>query len=575
MTAVVTVSATRIIVGGVDHLRREDLYQNAPEPPPSPEFGGLRSVAANLLYLQEELPDAAWHDPLNKALEARAFRYLQQMRASVVPGDYEAAFPFKARPDPHQLTLFAQARLMVNIAMAPVALGVGKTKMTLDIAADKFLRDEIDVLIVVAPNGVHRQWINQAVPEHLSDAVPRQAAVWKSSRKTPAEILAPRRGRRYLRILSFNVESLSGSTAPGVIRAMLQSGRAMLVVDESTRIKSGRAARTKAILRLRHLAACRVILTGMPVTKGLEDFHSQYGFLDPAIIGLSSFLAFRARYCVTAPAFRGAALGAVKIVGYKNQEELIRKIAPVTFMIGPEVLGLPPQRRERIEVEMTPEQRTLYDALAKELVDDLRARRIKTPANAVVRVLRMQQVLCGRYYESVIDEHDFETQVPRRIASNRIEALVTALEMHAGQAVIWARYHEDIDDIVEALAGIGRVCVYDGRIPPAERDAAVERFKRGEIDYFIANPAAGSTGLDGLQVCSAAFYYSNSYNFEHRFQSEGRIYRRGQTSSTLYTDLVVPNSVDTIILKNLEAKENLGRLIMDHPEMIATGGRNE
>lgn len=570
----ISVSPTRTIVGRVETLRLNDVYQNAPEPPPGPEFGGLRTNSANLLYLHELFPAAVWHDPLNRLVEARTYRFLANLRRQE-PGDYERNFPFKLAPKEYQLKLFAHARHMTNIALAPVALGTGKSKMTIDIAADKFLRDEIDGMAVIAPNGVHRQWVNSAIPTHLSDAVPRAACVWKPTRKTDPEVMAQGRGRRVFRVLTFNVESFSSDSgkASKEIKKFLRSGRMALVVDESTRIKNHKASRSKAIKKLREMAAVRVILTGTPLTKGMEDFFSQYEFLDPGIIGLTNYFAFRHRYCVTMPAYRGAALGVVKITGYKNQEELIRKIAPVSFMIGPEVLGLPPQRFERHEIEMTPEQSEIYRMLKEELIEDLRARRITRPANAAVRLLRLQQILCGRYYERIEQDGEEEvyTDVPRILPSQRPEALGNLLEQLDGQAVIWARFQEDIDDIVAVAGGLGRVAIYDGRTDDGERERAVEMFKAGEIDYFVANPAAGGTGVDGLQVCQNAIYWSNSFNAEHRWQSEGRIYRLGQIGSTLYTDIVVPRSIDTMILDNLKEKRDLGRAIMENPAMLNGG----
>lgn len=570
----IIVSPARITVSRLETLRLNDTYANAPEPPPSPEFGGIRTSPANLLYLHTLFPTAVWHDPHNRLVEARAYRFIARLRQEE-PGEYERAFPFKLQPKDYQLKLFTHARRMTNIAMAPVALGVGKSKMTIDIAADKFLRDEIDILIVIAPNGVHRQWVESAIPEHMPECVKWVGAVWKPTRKTPKEIMEAPLGVRRIRVLTFNVESLSAESGKAAkeIRKLMATGRAMLVMDEAQRIKNPRAVRTKTIVKLRALAAVRVILTATPVTKGMEDIYSQYEFLDPAIIGMTNYYAFRNRYCVMMPAYRGAGVGAVKITGYKNQEELIRKIAPMSFMITPDVLGLREPRYDRFEVEPTAEQTQIYRMLKEMLIEDLRDRKIVTPANAAVRILRMQQVLCGRYYERVEVEGEEEVyaQEPRLIPSNRPEALLNLLEQHDGQAVIWARFREDIDDIVNAVGGVGRVTIYDGRTNDDERKQSVEAFKRGDIDYFVANPAAGGTGVDGLQVCQNAFYYSNSYNAETRWQSEGRTYRLGQQGSPLYVDLVVSNSVDTMILDNLKAKRDLGKAIMDNPAMLNGG----
>lgn len=575
MTVLVTVNSARLQVSGLDHLQLTDLYFDAPEPPRDEAYArnfGLRPSSANILYVFDKHPTAAWHDPQNRLTEARAYRYLARIRATE-PGEYERNFPFKTTPDDYQLKLFTHARTMTCIALAPVALGTGKTKMTLDIAADKFLRDEIDILIVIAPNGVQRQWINSAIPAHLSDSVPRSCYVWKPERRVPNEVArAPH--QRKLRVIAFNVEAFSSESAKALraVQALCATGRAMIVIDESTRIKNYKAIRTKVIWKLRTCSVVRVILTGTPVTKGLEDFFAQYYFLDPNIVGLSNYFAFRARYCIVQPAYRGAATGAVRIAGYKNQEELIRKIAPVSFMIGPEVLGLPPQRFERIEVEMTPEQSAIYRVVKDQLVEDLRTLKIRAAPIAMARIVRLQQILSGRYIEEEFDdETEMLTRTVQYVPTNRLERLGQALEQVDGQALVWCRFTDDIDDVAGFISGIGRVGVYDGRTKAKDRDEQVRAFGQGDLDYMILNPGAGSTGLDGLQCASTAFYYSHGYNYEHRKQSEGRIYRRGQLHSTYYGSLCVPGTVDTLILNNMEEKANLGRMIIEHPVMLNGG----
>ena len=559
----VTVGPSLIKVAGLDAIALNDLLADAPEPAPQ-GWGGLRTTTANLLYLAEKLPGATWRDPERRLVEAQAMQLVAAQRRTV-PGDYEAAWPFKMPPLAFQLDTFAQARHLTDFALAPVAMGTGKTKMILDIAADKFMRDEIDCLLVIAPNGVNRQWVVQAIPQHLTDALPRAAAVWKSTRKTPVEVAHAGRTRT-LRILTFNVESFSRESSPGykAAKEFLASGRCMMVVDESSRIKTPKAIRTKMILRLRHLAAVRAILSGTPITRGIEDLYTQYQFLDPNILGMSNYWAFRARYCVTIPAYRGAAMGAVKIVGYRNIGEFVGRIAPVSFVIPKDVLGLPEKRYETREVPLTEAQAKLYRAMRDQLVEDLRAKRVATPANAAVRLLRLQQVLCGRVYERLGDE----TEVPRDIETNRLDVLREVLEDHDGPAVIWARFTQDIKNIKGLLGD--RCVTYDGATTQADRDEAVRRFRDGEVPYFAGNPAAAGTGIDGLQISELAIYYSNAFNAEQRWQSEDRTHRLGMRASALYLDLVAPGTVDGLIIKNLRGKEELAKMITENPDMLLT-----
>jgi len=568
----VSVSITR--VQGLDPLRLNDLYMDAPEMPPS-GFGGLRTNAANLLYLFQELPDATWIDPENRLLEARAQRFVEGLRR-VQPGEYEANFPFKTAPYAFQMQVFAPGRLMKNIALAPAAPGVGKTKIMLDIGADKFMREEIDCIAIIAPAGVHRQWIKKGVPVHLSDSVPRFAEVWRSTKKHYPEVVELRTGtRRRLRIIAFNVEAFSTESgkAARFLRGLMQRLKTMLILDESTRVKNYRAIRTKTIIKLREFSAARAILTGTPMTKGIEDLYCQYEFLDPDIIGMSNYFAFRNRHCVVQPAFRGAALGAVRIVGYRNVEELVRKIAPHSFYIPKDVLGLPEKTWVRWPVTMTEEQRTIYNAMKQELIEDLIERRIESPANAAVRIMRLQQVLSGYVTEPQAEPEDEDAPLPpriqRRISSNRISVLLERLASYDGQAVIWCTFTQDIIDVHAALTAAGkRAGMYYGGIKPHERDEYVRQFKEGDLDYLVGNPVAGGTGVDDLQVASLAVYFSHTTRQEARLQSLDRIHRIGMRGTALYADMEVEGTVDSLRLRVYETRENLARAVYENPRIL-------
>ena len=97
------------------------------------------------------------------------------------------------------MKVFAAARLMKVFALAPVAMGTGKTKMTLDIAADKFMRGEIDTLCVIAPNGVQKQWVTQAIPMHGTSAIKWRADVWSATKVRPSPVMS-NTGPRVLRV---------------------------------------------------------------------------------------------------------------------------------------------------------------------------------------------------------------------------------------------------------------------------------------------------------------------------------------------------------------------------------------
>ena len=70
----------------------------------------------------------------------------------------------------------------------------------------------------------------------------------------------------------------------------------MMIVDESTTIKTPTAKRTKNLLKISKDVGYKRILTGTPVTKSPLDIFSQFAFLNPKILGQKNYYAFRARY---------------------------------------------------------------------------------------------------------------------------------------------------------------------------------------------------------------------------------------------------------------------------------------
>lgn len=445
----------------------------------------------------------------------------------------------------------------------------GKTKMTIDICASKFLDGEIDgVAVIAAPGAVPSQWVDEALPDHMTPAVKWVGATWKSTRKTDKRIMSPH--TKQMRWLTFKVEAFSGSNskAAKALAEYLKSGKIALVWDESSRGKNPRAARTKAILEIGPLAVFRMILSGTPITKGMEDLWSQYEFGDPQIIGMSNYYAFRGRYCVTVPSYKGAPRGAVKIAGYRNTEEFVRKIAGVTFVVPKDVLGLPPKTYEELPVELTRDQKMAYNALRHKLVDDLADMGIASPVNAAVRLCRLQQVLCGRVYEqpSDLEEPPFAKDIP----SHRIDTLLEYIDLNEGPNVIWCRFTDDILGIEAALKKAGRSpVVYYGDVSDEDRDARKRAFITGKATDFVANPATAGMGLDKLQtICQRSIWYSNSFNRESRWQGEDRIHRLGMCGTALNVDMIAPNTVDRLILASYKKTEDLIRSIMARPELV-------
>lgn len=484
--------------------------------------------------------------------------------------DYRPRMPFYE----HQAQAFIASRDETAFAHL-LGPGAGKSKIVIDTAAWLFEKGKIDALVVVAPNGVHRQWISQQVEEHMPERVPYKSAYWSASqRKQEKEAMdALHDPGDFLRVLSYNVEGFSTQKPGQHLRKFLDTFRTLLVVDESTRIATPGAKRTKTLLSLAKKAPYRRILTGQPIPNGPLNFYSQFKFLDAEILGFRTYSAFKHTYADfeerrTNNNSRGSFL---KLIQYKNLDDLQKRIEPYSFRVRTdECVDLPEKIYETREVQLGNEQKRVYNDLMREGVaslgvsseDALLAMLDEdTPTvetnNALTLLLRLQQVLGNWAVDADGQVHQIEK------TNRRINALMEVLEEVGEQVIVWARFRHELAEIREALDKAGYTAVsYHGGVDAQDRQEAVEKFQNGEVQVFLGNPSAGGIGLN-LANATVMVHYSRSFDLDEQQQAEARFHRIGSNKPVTVIDLVAPGTVDERITKALQSKAETATKILD------------
>jgi hypothetical protein len=157
----------------------------------------------NVEAIYNALPDVTWTDP---------HPLLDACMVVAPPSNTltEAGFEFKTKPFPHQLeALIASADKAVYAYF--LEMGLGKTKLTIDLAAHLYNKVAIDGLLIVAPNSVHRQWVVDQIPVHLPDDIQRESVVYTSTAATTrrfTESYSKMLTTPGLAVLAINVESM-------------------------------------------------------------------------------------------------------------------------------------------------------------------------------------------------------------------------------------------------------------------------------------------------------------------------------------------------------------------------------
>ncbi len=467
-------------------------------------------------------------------------------------------YKFKTKPYKHQLDALQDSWDKENFAYF-MEMGTGKSKVLLDNAAMLYDKGKINGLLIIAPKGVYKNWYDSEIPTHLPDHIFKKMVLWKTSDKSKKQqqLLNTlfETGSEF-HILLMNVEAFSKGDGAAFAYKFLSCHNAMIAIDESTTIKTPTSNRTKNILALRQHAKYRRILTGSPVTKSPLDLFSQCEFLDPWLLGHTSYWTFKARYAVTRKIqVQGRQVEIV--VGYRNLGELSEKIQPFSKrVLKDDCLDLPKKTFMKHVVEMTKEQKKVYKQMKEEAIAYLDGK-VLSSATVMTQLMRLHQITCGHFTP---DDGEIKD-----LPCNRMTELMDILENVHGKAVIWSHYTHDVRRIIEEIKrvyGEDSVVDYFGQTTPEERSINIKKFQEDDkCRFFVGTTHTGGYGIT-LTAASTMIYFSNGYDLEKRQQSEARIDRIGQTKPMTYIDIISEDTVDDRIVKALRSKINIANQIM-------------
>jgi SNF2 family DNA or RNA helicase len=448
--------------------------------------------------------------------------------------------------------------------------GTGKTWTILADAERCYAAGTIDALFVLAPKGVHTNWTLREIPEHL--AAPCVAEAWTSGagkrrRAEMERLLRPRDADEVvpMRILTMNYDAVMTKDGFEFAARFLRATRAMMVLDESHRVKSPSAGRTQRVMRLRPLAQTVRISTGTPMTNAPLDVFSQFEFMEPGLLGTTSYRAFTAEYAELVPndsrmmaniIKRNPKAAHAQIVArnpdgskrYRNLDKLQRLVSPHAYrVLKRQCLDLPEKIYKQQFFDLSAPQRAMYDVLEEELRIYLEDGRIET-VDGIAAMVKLQQITSG-----FVNIDGSPMLLPAK-DNPRMGALLEIVEDLDGPFIVWARFREELRQIAAALAEAGvETATYHGATSTADREAAVDGFQSGTVRAFVGQPQAGGIGLT-LTKAETVVYYSNDFNLGTRLQSEDRCHRIGTRHNVVYVDLVATKTLDGPIARALQRK---------------------
>ena len=417
--------------------------------------------------------------------------------------------------------------------------GCGKTIITLT-AIEALLRDrfEISRVLVICPIRVAQVWA-----EELSKWLHLRGLRYSIAVGTESQ-------RRYALGVDADIYIVNRDVVPWLVENYAGNWRwDMLVLDELSSFKNPQAKRFKALLKVRAKVKRIVGLTGTPSSNGLMDLWAEYRLLD---LGerLGKFIGgYRNTY------FRPDKTNGIIVYSYKPlpgaEERIYNRIADMTVSIRcTDVLRMPELISVPYEVSMSEEEKGVYSRLKQDLILSLPDGEV-TASNAAALSGKLSQMSNGAVYT---DDGGVVT-----IHSRKLDALEDLIEAANGKPVLVAYWFKhDYDRITERLRSIGV------RYAKIDTEESISRWNRKMIPVGLIHPASAGHGLNLQAGGSTLIWFGLTWSLELYIQTNARLWRQGQVSSTVVIQhIVTKGTVDEQILKALQQKEVTQDALMD------------
>lgn len=409
-------------------------------------------------------------------------------------------------------------------------MGTGKTRCAIEFATLR--QKKIDCVVWFCPVSL-KDTIEYELQKHTD------AGIYVFNRHTTRDNVS-----RSIPWYVVGIESMSSSDRSVLAVNSLITPNTFVIVDESSYIKGHYAIRTRRITAMAERAHYRLILTGTPMSQGVQDLFAQMRFLSPRILGYHSFYSFAANHLEYSEKYPGL------IVRAHNTNWLAAKLRPYVYQVTKEEAGidLPTKLYDSRYFRLTSEQHEAYEQTKWDILmscpDDL------LDSYVIFQLFTaLQQIVSGfRYRKGQLIEY------PHR----RLDVLKETVEdLPEEKIIIWCKYCYSVRKISEMLTsqyGADTVAKFYGDLNEHQRAVELRRW-RHEAPYLVATMATGGHGQT-FNEAAYSIFYENEFNYAHRLQAEDRNHRLGQTHRPTYLDISSRSGIEERIFKALAKKGN-------------------
>ena len=320
-----------------------------------------------------------------------------------------------------------------------------------------------------------------------------------------------------------------------------------LIIDEAQAIKNAGTARTRAVKSLN--SDFRLATTGTPIENNLMDLHSIFSFLNPGFLGSAS--QFHSRFVLPIERDQDS----------DCRERLRALIQPfILRRHKSQVLADLPERTElTLNVELSPQEATLYEALRRRAVDTL-SQSQRSTTQTKKKGEQHLQVLAELTKLRLACCHPALVQDTWNASSAKLDMFAqTIQELLASEhkVLVFSQFVKHLKILAAQLDEQDVAYQYlDGQTPAKTRATRIEAFQAGVGDVFLISLKAGGTGLN-LTAADYVIHMDPWWNPAVEDQASDRAHRIGQTRPVTIYRMVTKGTIEEQIVDLHKRKRDL------------------
>lgn len=349
----------------------------------------------------------------------------------------------------------------------------------------------------------------------------------------------------------------------------------LLVIDELSKFKNMKSARTRVMKEISKLFDRRMGLTGSFAPNHLVDVFAETLIIAGEDVFGKYITHFKEKYFDKLPTF---GRNFEKLTPKPDAfDKVCRALAPVSIHLKAEdYLDMPERLNTNLYAELPPRAFSTYKVLEKDFIAHFKDKTI-TAQNAATKAMSLRQIASGGIYTYTnIEKAGIIERVQsiEHIHNAKTEILADLVSELQGQPLL-ILYHFKHDK--------KRICDLLGEVPdlslcktPDKLNELISRWNSGNLPLMLGQPQSMGHGLNlqkgGHHIC----FYSLDWSFENYDQSIRRLYRQGNEHSTIFVyHILAKGTIDDYLLKILNDKEETQDKILKHLNEYCKGVKNE